>query len=81
MEITSANAGVYPLPNANVPTWVYQNFGSTQNNVYGYWTMTPASDSSSSVWIAGGNALTYELVMSDMRGVRPVINLLKSAVE
>ena len=36
--------------NANVPTWVYQNFGDKSNNVYGYWTMTPHSYYSYLVW-------------------------------
>ena len=63
-------------------TWVYQNFGNGQNDVYGYWTMTPNSDDSSSVWrVNSSGKVSSNIVREDLNGVRPVINLLKSAIE
>ena len=68
--------------NANVPTWVYQNFGleSTEE----YWTMTPSSNDTSSVkYVGKGSAGTFldsRSVIYSRAGVRPVINLLKSSI-
>ena len=69
--------------NANVPTWIYQNFGEGQNRVSGYWTMTPDSNYSSEVddvtgtgYRGSSSAFNY-----GSNGVRPVINLLKSAIQ
>ena len=69
--------------NANVPTWVYKNYGENQNNVWGYWTMTPYPDYSSNVWhVYDAGFLGYYAVDSYYGdGVRPVINLLKSSIE
>ena len=67
--------------NANVPTWVYQNFGEGQNNVSDYWTMTPLPDSSSGVWYVHNTGYLGNNVVYYYYGVRPVINLLKSAIE
>ena len=73
--------------NANVPIWVYQNFGELSdysNNLYGYWTMTAHPKDSSSVWtvyIDGQvSVINDDNVNSSYRGVRPVINLLKSSI-
>ena len=67
--------------NSQVPNWVYQNFGEGQNNVGGYWTMTPHPDYSSSVWsVDGGGRVYNDYVGGDNCGVRPVINLLKSEI-
>ena len=67
----------------NVPTWVSQNFGENQNNVYGYWTMTPNPDSSSNVWdvYSSGRVHDHFDVNNYSNGVRPVINLLKSSID
>ena len=66
----------------NVPTWIYQNFGDTDNkNVKGYWTMTPYPNYSSGEWcVSKSGALTGFYVPSFFFGVRPVINLLKSSI-
>ena len=65
-----------------VPNWVYQDFGENQNNVYGYWTMTPSENYSSFVWrVHSDKTLNTDVVSTNTRGVRPVINLLKSAIE
>ena len=31
-------------------SWILNNYGGSQNNVYGYWTMTPYSNNSSNVY-------------------------------
>ena len=84
MDMTSEGAGEYPSANDNVPTWVYQNFGYTDgsNEVYGYWTMTPHPDYSRNVWYVDstGTLHSYPVYHYYGRGVRPVINLLKSSI-
>ncbi len=74
--------------NANVPTWVYKNYGENQNNVWGYWTMTPHPDNSSVVWLVSSSGRvdndgvsSGSDVLNSLDGVRPVINLLKSTIE
>ena len=67
--------------NANVPLWVYQNFGENQNGVYGYWTMTPHPDYSSGVCYVDRVGVVYHLNIDyNNNSVRPVINLLKSSI-
>ena len=67
--------------NANVPLWVYQNFGENQNGVYGYWTMTPHPDYSSGVCYVDRVGVVYHLSIDyNNNSVRPVINLLKSSI-
>ena len=67
------------------PSWVYQNFGENQNNVSGYWTMTPYSDDYFSyTWHVTPFRIVYNHygdVTNNHIGVRPVINLLKSSIE
>ena len=65
---------------ANTPTWVYSGFGEDQNNVTGYWTMMPDAISASDVWhvLSGGSLGNGSF--GSYRGVRPVINLLKSNI-
>ena len=74
--------------NANVPAWIYQNFGDRSKNVNGYFTMTPLPDQSSRVWyvidsgkLGRGGVENNEYGGLGRIGVRPVINLLKSAIE
>ena len=70
----------------NTPNWVYENYGEIntpeyQNNIYGYWTMTPYSVGSSETWSVGiSRYLYHNTVDTDSRSVRPVINLLKSSI-
>ena len=86
-ELTSnlgcaSNGSSYTCTSSQYATWVYQNFGNGQNDVYGYWTMTPNSDDSSSVWrVNSSGKVSSNIVREDLNGVRPVINLLKSAIE
>ena len=62
-------------------SWVHQNFGDQSKIVYAYWTMTPYPDISSNVWIVHSVGLVYNSNVYDVdRGVRPVINLLKSNI-
>ena len=65
--------------NSLVPNWVYQNLGT---NVYGYWTMTPDANNSSTVRIVGSSGRLDSFGVHDgsNNGVRPVINLLKSNI-
>ena len=66
----------------SVPTWVYDQ--SITNIQYYYWTMTPVADSASFVWVvaSGGYLLTGDVQGSNfLCEVRPVINLLKTAIE
>lgn len=78
----SINSGSWPIANNNVPTWVYQNFGEGQNNVYAYWTMSKYANTNDSVWYVSryGN-LNQIQPYGTSYAVRPVINLLKSAIE
>ena len=65
----------------NTPAFVYSSFGENQNSVYGYWTMTPHADYSSDVWrVTSDGDVNYFYVSYSYSGVRPVINLLKSAI-
>ena len=59
----------------NVPKWVYQNFGGNS-----YWTMTSDANNSSSVWYVHtyGNFISGNT--QGINGVRPVINLYKTAI-
>ena len=72
----------YDYNSENTPTWVYKNFGENQNNVYGYWTMTPHPNYSSNVWyvLSNGQVDGGGVGGSGGGGVRPVINLLKSNI-
>ena len=74
--------------NANVPTWIYLDIGSNPNNYsheFAYWTMTPFADNSSDVRNVEqmhnreGHIKSSSVIYPN--GVRPVINLLKSAIE
>ena len=77
---TEMTGSYYEYSATNTPSWVYQNFGENQNNVYGYCTMTPRSENSFGVWrVSGTGNLDYGSVYSG-DGVRPVINLLKSNI-
>ena len=60
-------------PSESTPSWVY-------NSNYWYWTMSP--DSASYVWRVYNNGnLDHDNVYNNRNGVvRPVINLLKSAI-
>ena len=62
-------------------SWILNNYGGNQNNVYGYWTMTPYSNNSSNVYKLDPHGYINHNVAYYNTGVRPVINLLKSAVE
>ena len=100
MEELQDNLGVsrtihdswYTFSSEDTPLWVDNNFGEGQNNVRGYWTMTPyANDSRYALNVKNFGGRTYTsgvhywhagTVESDKyNGVRPVINLLKNAIE
>ena len=77
---TEITASYYEYSSENTPTWVYQNFGDTSKNVYGYWTMTPHPDYSYLVWCVNGRLDSNYVSNGYNVGVRPVINLLKSSI-
>ena len=79
---TTMTASWYVPSSLSSLSWVCQGFGEGQNNVYGYWIMKELTESPSTVWQAGGGGRinTRNILNTDM-GVRPVINLLKSAIE
>ena len=79
------SAGDY-IVTENVPTWVYRDFFDQGSNARGYWTMTPNSNSSASMLFVSltGQVYTSYSVLGTTNsgdGVRPVINLLKSAID
>ena len=65
--------------NANVPTWIYQNWGYS-NNISRYWTMSADPNDSSEVMAIDGRTTLSGVGVSFGYGVRPVINLLKSSI-
>ena len=77
---------LYSYSSTNTPAWVKNGFGKGSNshsNVFGYWTMSGVADSSSGVWVVGDVYIYgyYPDIYYTNIGVRPVINLLKSAIE
>ena len=68
-------------PTENTPNWIY-NIGIRK----GYWTMSPNPDAeyTTAVWCFNGNRIYSSSVVGGIDSiyqVRPVINLLKSAIE
>ena len=96
-EITttySAGQEIHNYDDSNVPDWVVDasNHGTpilstNYNYAQGYWTMTPSSTSNTQVYAAYNfkSPSTIEITAGNYYmphvGVRPVINLLKSAIE
>ena len=78
MDVTSAGD---PIPNENVPTWVYQNFKTQGSNAHGYWTTRPYRESNGSGFVSSSGNLNVTDAKQYEHGVRPVINLLKSSIE
>ena len=61
-------------PSESTPSWVY-------NSNYYYWTMSAKEDSASIVWSVGNDGGLNSGYVNNSDGVvRPVINLLKSAI-
>ena len=81
LEELQSNLGVaqnltaswYNTSSSDSLKWVYQNFGEGQNEVYGYWTMTPCSYSSGSV--------LYVSRWEGRIGFGNSNNIIKSAIE
>ena len=69
------------------PSWIYNNyFSGTNYYSSGYWTMSPNPEETTTVdtWCVNGkkiNSLPVVGGRNTIYGVRPVINLLKSAIE
>ena len=62
----------------DVPTWVYSGYGDNLSYVQGYWTMTQDDNDVNNV--SSNGSISHMSVTSGNQGVRPVINLLKSAI-
>ena len=79
---TTINASWYDVSTEDSLSWVYQSFGDQSKNVLGYWTMTSHPNYSSVVWGVGSYGMINENGVNNYNsGVRPIINLLKSAIQ
>ena len=67
------------FPSGTSPSFIYKNFGETPSSLVAYWTMTPVDNQF--VWEMHYDSYIYRIVpYHNTNGVRPVINLLKSAI-
>ena len=68
---------IMPSSNGDTPNWVWNS-----GNGAGYWTMSGVADSTDRAWcVIGDGGLSRNFVNGYSNGaVRPVINLLKSAI-
>ena len=69
---------IMPSSNGDTPNWVWNS-----GNNAGYWTMSGVADSTDRAWyVFGSNGGLYISIVDNVNGgsVRPVINLLKSAI-
>ena len=76
---TTTADGYYTIDSLKTPSWVYQSFGNQ-----GYWTMSPKEENIKEIWVVNSNAIVNlrPIIYADPRGgVRPVINLYKSAID
>ena len=72
----------YTIDKSKTPDWVYEPLVNYQNNVSGYWTMTPNPTTSFYVFKVYSTSVAFnEYATTSEAAVRPVINLLKSAIE
>ena len=74
----ASSGTIMPSSNGDTPNWVWNS-----GNGAGYWTMSGVADSTALAWsVIGDNGGLYGFeVRSYSHGsVRPVINLLKSAI-
>ena len=72
----------YTIDKSKTPGWVYEPLVNYQNNVSGYWTMTPNPTTSFYVFKVYSTSVAFnEYATTSEAAVRPVINLLKSSIE
>ena len=75
----ASSGTIMPSSNGDTPNWVWNS-----GNNAGYWTMSGVADSTDRAWFVLGNdgGLSSSHVINDSfsGSVRPVINLLKSAI-
>ena len=74
----ASSGTIMPSSNGDTPNWVWNS-----GNNAGYWTMSGVADSTDRAWYVLGviGGLDYDNVGRHRYGsVRPVINLLKSAI-
>ena len=72
-------SGYSIVPTESTPNFVYSDFGVT-TGVYGYWTMTIGYEVSNFVWSVYNDGSLHENDVNGYFAIRPVINLLKSAI-
>ena len=66
---------IMPSSNGDTPNWVWNS-----GNGAGYWTMSGVADSTDRAWYVFGNNGGLGINYDGRGPVRPVINLLKSAI-
>ena len=73
----ASSGTIMPSSNGDTPNWVWNS-----GNNAGYWTMSGVADSTDRAWYVLGNdgGLLGSNVSNNYGSVRPVINLLKSAI-
>ena len=72
----------YTIDKSKTPDWVYEPLVNYQNNVSGYWTMTPNPTTSFYVFKVYSTSVAFnEYATTSEAAVRPVINLLKTSIE
>ena len=65
----------------SIPSWVHSGYGNDRG-VLGYWTMSPYEEYDNSyIYSVRDSGLVGDLVCNSYLGVRPVINLKKSAIQ
>ena len=74
----SSGYNLHFVKSDSTPVWIYRNFGERQQ----FWTMTPYNDNDISVYYVSNSGKADRTGVNDINsGVRPVINLLKDAIE
>ena len=74
----ASSGTIMPSSNGDTPNWVWNS-----GNNAGYWTMSGVADSAECAWCVfgyNGGLNDYGVGYSSFGSVRPVINLLKSAI-
>ena len=74
----SSGYNLHFVKSDSTPVWIYRNFGERQQ----FWTMTLYNDNDISVYYVSNSGKADRTGVNDINsGVRPVINLLKDAIE
>ena len=72
----ASSGTIMPSSNGDTPNWVWNS-----ENGAGYWTMSAQGDGTTEAWcVLGDGGLSNKVLYDNSGVVRPVINLLKSAI-